>query len=113
VSRVEDIVEDECRRYSEWLQGMAATPVVRQLREHFERVRAEEVEKNLRRFNATDRDQVERLTKSLINKLLHLPTTRLKADTASAESRALRLDTVRDLFALGAESGSSENKDAG
>jgi glutamyl-tRNA reductase len=75
--------------------------VVRELREHFERVRAQEVEKSLRHFQEADREHVERLTKALVNKLLHAPTVSLKANDVAPDARQSRLHAVRDLFALG------------
>jgi glutamyl-tRNA reductase len=99
--RVEVLVAEECGRFLEWLRGLEATPVVRELREHFERVRAEEVKKILSHFHESDRERVERLTKALVNKLLHAPTVRLKARDGEPEAHRERLHAVRELFALG------------
>src|SRR5262249_59408786 len=104
------MVEEECHGVWAWACGRGATPVLRELREHFERVRAQEVGKSLRHFSDDERAQVEQLTRSLVNKLLHLPTLRLKEmDLASEEGRA-RLRAARELFALG--DGSREERDA-
>jgi glutamyl-tRNA reductase len=110
VPKAEAIVEEECGRVWAWCCGRGTTPVVRELREHFERVRAEEVGKSLRHFSSDDQAQVEQLTRALVNKLLHLPTLRLKEiDLASEEGRA-RLSAARRLFALGDEG--QEERDA-
>jgi glutamyl-tRNA reductase len=98
--RGEEIVEEEVDRLMAWLSGLGATPVVRALRERFEEVRLEELEKGLKHFAEEDRPRVERLTRALVNKLLHLPTTRLKAVDAGSEAGAERLALIRDLFAL-------------
>ena len=75
-------------------------PVVRDLRDHFERVRSEEVDRQLTNVSAEERARAERLTKALVNRLLHLPTVRLKdADPASDEGVG-RLRAARELFAL-------------
>jgi glutamyl-tRNA reductase len=100
VPRVEAIVAQEAERFQEWLRGRDATPVVRELREHFERVRAAELERSLKHFPEGERQRVERLTRALVNKLLHLPTTRLKdLDPESGEGEE-RLRVARELFAL-------------
>ncbi len=100
VPHAESIVHGECERFLAWARGRGAVPVVRELREHFERVRAEEVTRNLRHFSEADLPHVERLTRSLINRLLHVPTARLKAiDTSSADG-ATSLEAVRTVFAL-------------
>ena len=50
--------------------------------------------------SAEERARAERLTKALVNRLLHLPTVRLKdADPASDEG-VWRLRAARELFAL-------------
>jgi glutamyl-tRNA reductase len=87
-----------------WARSRGATPVVRELREQFERLRAEEVLKSLRHFNEADYFHVERLTRAIINRLLHGPTARLKTIDAASEGGAMSLEAVRRLFALEGES---------
>jgi glutamyl-tRNA reductase len=100
VPAVEAIIEQECTDYFAWLRGLDATPVLRELRDHFERTRAEEVGKSLKHFSGEERDRVERLTKTLINKLLHLPTMQLKTLDSESDVGIKRLDVVRELFGL-------------
>jgi len=101
--RADAIVVEECERFLGWWRGLGATPVVRELREHFERVRAEELARNLRHFSPEEHERVERLTRALVNKLLHLPTTRLKSFDLQSREGVVRLDAVRELFALGGD----------
>jgi glutamyl-tRNA reductase len=103
VPRVEAIVEQETDRFQDWLRGRDATPVVRELREHFERVRTAELERSLKSFPEGERERVDRLTRALVNKLLHLPTTRLKDCDASSAEGEERLRAARELFALDSE----------
>lgn len=100
VPRVEAIVDEEAAKYESWRRGFEASPIVRDLRDHFERVRSEEVDRQLANVSAEERARAERLTKTLVNRLLHLPTVRLKdADPASAEG-VWRMRAARELFAL-------------
>lgn len=105
VPRVEAIVEEETERFLAWMRSLGAVPLLRELREHFERVRAEEVGKSLKHFSLAEQERIEHLTKALINKLLHLPTTRLKALDPASEAGLARLHVVRELFDLGAGEG--------
>jgi glutamyl-tRNA reductase len=98
VPTVERIVDDECGRFDLWWQGLGATPVVVALREHFERIRLEELQR-LRTASDVERERADRLTRSLINRLLHVPTLRLKTDAAS-DAGHRRLAAVEELFAL-------------
>lgn len=96
--RAEAIVEEEAARFGAWTASLEAVPLVRDLREHFERMRAEEVRRSLKHFAPGEREHVERLTRALVNRLLHAPTARLKA---GGERQVASLDeAVRELFAL-------------
>ena len=98
VPPVERIVEDECTRFEIWCRGLEATPVVVALRDHFERIRVEELQR-LRSAPPAERERADRLTRGLINRLLHVPTVRLKADPASDEGHQ-RIAVAQELFAL-------------
>jgi glutamyl-tRNA reductase len=100
VPHAESIACSECDRFLAWARSRGAVPVVRELREHFERVRAEEVSRNLRHFSEADLHHVERLTRSLINRLLHVPTARLKEIDPGSQGGATSLEVVRNVFAL-------------
>jgi glutamyl-tRNA reductase len=101
VPDVERIIEEELRRFESWRRSRAAAPVVRELREHFERVRTEEIERLLRGASDDERRRAERLTRTLVNRLLHVPTVALKAVDPVSDAGRARLQTARDLFALG------------
>jgi len=112
VPRVEAIVADEAVRFAQWTRGLAATPTLVALREHFERIRAEELDRLLRHADADERQRADRLTRVLVNRLLHVPTVHLKeADAASADGQ-LRLQFARDLFALEAACDGGRRHDA-
>jgi glutamyl-tRNA reductase len=102
VPRVEAIVAEETRAYLEWLNGLAVAPVIASLRAKAEALRRYEVEKTLRRLpqlDAAERRQIEALTEALMNKLLHAPIQRLKAESQHGSPDAYTA-TVRELFAL-------------
>jgi glutamyl-tRNA reductase len=112
VPRVEAIVAEEAERFAHWMRGLAATPTLVALREHFERIRVEEVERLWRHASDDERQRAERLTRVLVNRLLHVPMLRLKdADATSADGQ-MRLQAARDLFALGATFDSGRSHDA-
>jgi glutamyl-tRNA reductase len=98
VPTVERIVDDECQRFGVWWRGLEATPVVVALRDHFERIRLEELQR-LGSVPEAERQRADRLTKALINRLLHVPTLRLKTDAAS-DAGHQRLAAAQELFAL-------------
>src|SRR5690349_753012 len=76
----EDIVSEEVERFWAWYGGLAVVPVLKELRDQMERVRADEVERALRRMHLTpeDRAQLDQFSHALLNKFLHQPTIALK-----------------------------------
>lgn len=98
----EELIAGEVGRYWDWLAGLAAVPVLTEMRSHMERMRAKELDDAMRRLAHlpdAERAVVEELSRSLMNKFLHEPTVRLRA--AAANGRGLGVvDTVRYLFGL-------------
>lgn len=102
IEAVRAIVRDETAAYLRWLQARAVVPTLNDLRAHAERIRRDEVAKALRRIGPLgEREQqiIDAMTQSIVNKLLHQPTVRLKQ--RSAEGDALRYAaTLQELFGL-------------
>jgi glutamyl-tRNA reductase len=72
------------------------------LRDHFERIRLEELERLLAHASDAERSRADKLTRALVNRLLHVPTLRLKDADPSSDDGWRRLRAAEDLFALGA-----------
>jgi glutamyl-tRNA reductase len=97
------IIAGEVQKYWDWVAGLAAVPVVREVREEMEKVRTTELAAALKRLgplSAEQRETLEHFSRALMNKFLHEPSVRLKA--AAANGRGLGVvDAARYLFALG------------
>jgi glutamyl-tRNA reductase len=100
VPRVEAIVDEESAKLVAWTRGQGAKTVVHELVERFERVRAEEVRRNLKHFHPEEKAYIDRMTKTLINRLLRPPITQLTSGTLASSVESARLELVRELFAL-------------
>jgi glutamyl-tRNA reductase len=98
----EELIAGEVTKYWNWLAGLAAVPVLAEMRSRMDAVRARELADALRRLpnlTADDRARIEEFSRSLMNKFLHEPTVRLRA--AAANGRGLGVvDTARYLFNL-------------
>jgi glutamyl-tRNA reductase len=102
IPRVEAIIDDEAARLAAWTRGQGTAAVVRELVERFEQVREEEVRRNLKHFHAHEEAFIDRMTKTLVNRLLRPPITQLTSGTLSPSVESVRLDLLRELFALDA-----------
>ncbi|PJA98378.1 MAG: glutamyl-tRNA reductase [Ignavibacteriales bacterium CG_4_9_14_3_um_filter_30_11] len=78
IPKVKLIIKEELEEFGNWYNSLDASPTIRTLREHFENIRAEEVKKNKNKFLEGDHEKLEIITKRIINKLLHYPTTELR-----------------------------------
>jgi glutamyl-tRNA reductase len=98
----EAVIAEEVESFWQWVAGLAAVPVLTQLREEMNRVRERELNAAMRRLGDLTPDQravVEQFAQSLTNKFLHEPSVRLRA--AAANGRGLGVvDAARYLFAL-------------
>ena len=83
------------------MRGLGAKPTVLALRDHFERIRSEEIDRQFAHATGEERERAERLTRALINRLLHVPTLRLKDADPASDDGQLRLQAAQELFALG------------
>jgi glutamyl-tRNA reductase len=101
VPAVEAIADEEAVRYSQWMRSLGAKSTLLALRDHFERIRSEEIDRQLTHATREERERAEKLTRALINRLLHVPTLRLKDADASSDDGQLRLQAAQELFALG------------
>ena len=101
IPHVNQIILEELTEFNNWFNSLQVAPTIHDLRTHFEQVRQEEVEKNINRFSQEDRELVELVTKRIVNKLLHLPTTNLKnGNDESEDEKHKKLHLVRSLFGL-------------
>jgi glutamyl-tRNA reductase len=99
--RAEAIVLEEVQRFDGWLAALAAVPTIRDLRARAEDIRTRELERALARLEAAEapREVLEALTRGIVNKLLHAPVTRLRAQEDPEQGLAT-LEAARALFAL-------------
>ncbi len=101
VPHAERIVEDSTQKFLGWLAGLSHVDTLKSLRERLETARLAELERysgKLSRLSPEDRAVVERMTETLIHKVLHDPTIGLKEGDAS--ERLTRAAVVRALFRL-------------
>jgi glutamyl-tRNA reductase len=111
--RAEAIVVEQEQRFRGWLAGLQAVPTIRALRVRLEEIRSQEVKRALGRLGleSAQAEGVEALTRSLVNKILHAPLSRLREEAERGEGMT-RLEAARALFDLGdaeaAKAGGSE-----
>ncbi len=100
--RAEAIVAAEAEKFHEWHASLDVVPAIASLRAKAEEIREAELRKAeglLGRLDESQRRAVEAVTAQIVNKLLHLPTVRMKQAAAAADG-VLYAEAVRHLFGL-------------
>nr|MBA3329956.1 glutamyl-tRNA reductase [Actinomycetota bacterium] len=101
--RAESIVAGESERFAAWHASLEVVPAIASLRARAEEIRAGElarVEGRLDRLSDAERRTVESVTAGIVNKLLHLPTVRMKQAAVTPDG-VVYAHAVRHLFGLG------------
>ena len=110
--QAEVLLEEDQRAFLEWWDGLEAVPTINRLRRHLEDLRQQELLKALSRMGAdlSDRERkvIEALTKGIINKVLHGPTTALRAPQPRA-ARLQAMEALEKLFGPFAAPGDGES----
>ncbi|NQY91030.1 MAG: glutamyl-tRNA reductase [Deltaproteobacteria bacterium] len=98
----EVMVEQEVDSFWQWFEGLELVPTIVELRESVELIRTTELMRTLDKMSLDEesRERVDQMTRSMMNKLLHSPTSVLKEAGGSNEETGL-LSATRRLFGLG------------
>jgi glutamyl-tRNA reductase len=105
VGRAEAIVSEEVSRFLTWQRSRGSVPTIVALRGHFYSIRESELqrlESKLAGLTPDVRERVEELTRLIIEKLLHEPTTQLKA-LPDEETQVVYTEVINRLFRLTGE----------
>ncbi len=100
--KVEGIVELEVDRFLAWYHNLAITPTITQLRHFADDVRHREVDRalaQLSHLSEKDRETVDKMSRAIVNKLLHQPTVQLR-NAPDPKHKDHHLHSLRHLFGL-------------
>lgn len=114
IGRVRAIIGEELDRYRAERSARAVAPLIAALRDQAEEIRRAELDRHGSRLGdlaPAERETLDVLTRSLVNKLLHEPTVRLK-DAAGTARGELLVDALGALFDLPDRVGPPDDVDA-
>ena len=97
----ERIIDEAVIGFRQWYDSLQVVPTIVALRQKMESIAAAEMQKtlNTHKIPADSVSAIQKMTGSLINKILHDPTIFLKKD-GMLEDKSLHIDVVRKLFKL-------------
>jgi len=113
IPKVARIVQEETVEFFHWYNSLEVGPTIHDLRDSFETIRQEEVDRNVNRFKPEDRELIDIVTKRIINKILHQPITALKQGSENGRrdrETLLRIKTLRELFGISERKPADDNE---
>lgn len=99
VPQVENIMEEALIEFLDWTKEMEISPIIQKLKQALEQIRQEEMAKFAKKLNEEETQKIEQITKSMMQKIIKLPTLQLKAACKRGEAETL-VDVLNDLFNL-------------
>jgi glutamyl-tRNA reductase len=103
--KAEEIVVQEVARFDRWLGSLQRAPTITALRARFDEIRRRELARslsgNLKDLSSEQRRALDDMTAAMMNKMLHLPISQLKKESAGDEDEeVMYLAALNKLFGL-------------
>jgi len=99
VPHVREIIGEAVLEFNDWSKEMIVSPTIQKLKGALEQIRKEELIRFTKNLTESELEKVERITTSMMQKILKLPVLQLKAACKRGEAETL-IDVLNDLFNL-------------
>jgi glutamyl-tRNA reductase len=93
------IIEESIESFNDWSKEMEVSPTIHKLKGALEQIRKEEINRHLKGLSAEEVEKLEKITASLVQKIIKQPIIHLKAACKRGDSEAM-VDVLNDLFNL-------------
>lgn len=103
---IEKIILEEMVEFYTWYNSLDVIPTIKKLRQFFESIKEDELNKIKNKISAEDYIKVEDMTKRLIGRLLHNPTSKLRKLTENGNNYEQTVNTIltlKEIFNLNDE----------
>jgi glutamyl-tRNA reductase len=99
IPQVRSIIEESMAEFNDWSKEMMVSPTIQKLKNALEQIRQEEITRYLRNLNEEEAKVLDKVTRSMMQKIIKLPVLQLKAACKRGEAETL-IDVLNDLFNL-------------
>jgi glutamyl-tRNA reductase len=99
IPQVLSIITDAIGEFNNWSQEMIVSPTIQKLKGALEQIRKEEMARFVKELSAEEAVKMEKITASMMQKIIKLPVIQLKAACKRGEAETL-IDVLNDLFNL-------------
>jgi glutamyl-tRNA reductase len=99
VPQVERIIEESIEEFYNWKKEMMVSPTINKLKQSLEQIRQEELSRYLKNVGEKEYEMIDKITKSMMQKILKVPVVQLRAACKRDEAEEL-IEVITDLFDL-------------
>ncbi|AMQ56144.1 glutamyl-tRNA reductase [Algoriphagus sanaruensis] len=96
---VEKIIEESISEFYDWRKEMMVSPTINKLKQSLEQIRQEELSRYLKNVEEKDYVLIDKITKSMLQKILKVPVVQLRAACKRDEAEEM-IEIITDLFDL-------------
>jgi glutamyl-tRNA reductase len=99
IPKVEQIIEESIEEFHNWKKEMMVSPTINKFKNVLEQIRLEEMERFLKNADEKEIAVIDKITKSMMQKLLKIPVVQLKAACQRDQADQM-MELLTDLFDL-------------
>ena len=99
IKEVEQILDENIEELKNWSLEMEVSPTIKKLKKALEEIRKEEISRYMGKITEVEQELVDKVTKSIVQKVIKLPVLQLKAACKRGEAETL-VEVLNDLFNL-------------
>lgn len=99
IPKVEDIIDESIEEFFNWKKEMMVSPTINKLKQSLEQIRQEELARFLKKADQKEFDLIDKITKSMMQKILKVPVVQLRAACKRDEAEEM-IEIISDIFDL-------------
>ncbi len=99
IPSVETILEESIEEFGTWQKEMVVSPTIQKLKQALEQIRQEEMSRYLKNADEKEYLLIDKVTKSMMQKILKVPVVQLRAACQRNEAAEM-IELITDLFDL-------------
>ncbi len=99
IPTVEQIIDESIEEFYSWKKEMMVSPTINKLKQSLEQIRQEELARFLKKADQKEFDLIDKITKSMMQKILKVPVVQLRAACKRDEAEEM-IEIISDIFDL-------------
>lgn len=99
VPQVEQIISESIEDFYNWKKEMMVSPTINKLKQSLEQIRQEELGRFLKKVDQKEFDLIDKITKSMMQKILKVPVVQLRAACKRDEAEEM-IEIISGIFDL-------------